>query len=48
MTVQLRFLYVNDTPDYKYVGEPVTATDDDTGDVLTYTLDGTDKRFAST
>ena len=37
-----RFL-PEDTPDYKYVGEPVTATDDDTGDVLTYTLDGTDK-----
>ena len=37
-----RFL-PEDTPDYKYVGEPVTATDADTGDVLTYTLDGTDK-----
>ena len=37
-----RFL-PEDTPDYKYVGQPVTATDADTGDVLTYTLDGTDK-----
>ena len=37
-----RFL-PEDTPDYKYVGHPVTATDADTGDVLTYTLDGTDK-----
>ena len=37
-----RFL-PEDTPDYKYVGQPVVADDADTGDVLTYTLDGTDK-----
>ena len=37
-----RFL-PEDTPDYKYVGEPVVATDADTGDVLTYTLDGKDE-----
>ena len=30
------------TPAGQPVGDPVTATDDDTGDILTYTLAGTD------
>ena len=37
-----RFVPEN-TPEHKYVGDPVTATDANSGDVLTYSLDGADE-----
>ena len=39
---EVRFVPEN-SPGHEYVGDPVTATDPDTGDVLTYSLSGADE-----
>ena len=40
----VRFIPEN-TPEHKYVGDPVAATDDDSRDVLTYSLAGADEEL---